>query len=750
MQGVEEAKKYMENIQNEATAEAASSSGSAANTLSKFFRVASRNTIAKGLARVTMEEAVKNTERILLEKKRLEMAKTASDDEKAEVLAQELYNEPGSLLQEKELAHIYTESGCPGAEVREEVDCNSIPNSRTRRTITGVCNNLEHPTQGASETPFQRMIPARYADGISAPFNQAGTRRKFLSPHPSARLVSSRTIRDVSRNDRRLTHLTMQWGQFMDHDLDLAVEAPPSEVTCNGCAQDGLCFAVVIPPNDFNFGRRTKAGRSLGKCLPFRRTLAACPENPTAFNIREQVNELTHYIDGSMVYGSTDEVASTLRGSNGRLRVSANNNLPIHNSSQVPCALPNGPCCQPQFGARGCFLAGDVRALEHVSLTVMHTIWVREHNRIVKRLRQLNPGWSSDRLFLEARDIVIAQIQQITFNEYLPALYGSRANMRRFIQDYNGYNPEIDASIPNVFATAAFRFGHSQIQPNFARLNRKFRPIRAGPLSLLNSFFSTTEFANSADGGPGTEVDTIARGWIVQPARAVDEFLNSILTTQLFQRGKEPGMDLATLNIQRGRDHGLPGYATWKRFCLNAFRVSSPFQSSRTRAQLRRLYFSNENIDLFVGAMSERTRRGSSLGSILSCIFGLTFSRLRDGDRFWYENKNTVFSPAQLRQIRRTSFARVLCDNTNVNAVQKNPFLRSRRRSCRTTPGINLSAWREKKHAEEEEQKATTAELENELAKILGDVQEENDEIPNDDLTEELDINEVDSEVSVG
>ena len=700
MQGVKDAKQYMKKV--ETTAKAASSSRTAAQTLAKFFRAASPRAKAMGKARVMMEEAVKRTERILLDKKRLAMAEAASND-KAEVLAQELYNKPGSLLQKKELAHIYSESECE--EVREEVDCDMIPFSNSIRTITGECNNLEHPTQGASLTPFQRIIQAQYADGISTPFNQGSLPNKgpFLAPSPSARLVSDTTILDRQINDTRLTHLVMQWGQFMDHDLDLAVEADPEEVACGVCEQSANCLAVVVPNDDEDFGVGT---RQNGNCLTFRRTLAACPENPTAFNAREQVNELTHYIDGSMVYGSTNARAAFLRTkNNGKLRVSAGNNLPIMNSTQSPECAPDGPCCPPQFGANGCFVAGDIRSLEHVSLTVMHTIWVREHNRVADGLAAVNPQWDDERLFIEARNIIIAQIQQITFEEYLPALYGSLGNMRRFIANYSGYNKLVDASIPSSFATAAYRFGHSQIQPVFERLGNDFGSIPAGPLNLVDSFFSPTEFQNSAVNGLATAVDSITRGWIVQPARALDEFLNEVITTQLLETEEEVGMDLATLNIQRGRDHGLPRYGTWRSFCRNAFNVRRPFRNMLTKIRLMQLYGMTDNADLFVGALAEEalTNGRGVLGAILACIFGLTFSRLRDGDRFWYENRDPnleLFNDAQLEQIRRTSFARVLCDNTNLEDIQRNPFLQGNRGEiCNpqfsSIAGIDFSAWRE-------------------------------------------------------
>lgn len=697
MQGIAHAEEYVQTMEKATQAEAASTSKSAAKLLKNFFRKASAKSVAMGMARIKMEEAVERAERILLEKKRQQIAMVASKEEQAEVIADELYHKPGTILGEKELAHIYQLTQCE--ELRPDPNCAETAFYHSLRSITGVCNNLEHPTQGASFTPFQRILPPRYADGLRSLFDQSQEPDlgPFLPPFPSARIVSDTAITDREINDTILTHLIMQWGQFMDHDLVLAVEFPGVECDLDTCAQTPICAPIRVPSDDSEFGENTA---NMGRCHAFQRTVPACQENPTSFEPREQVNELTHYIDGSMVYGSTEARALFLReGQGGRLRESANDNLP----TQPPCApfenplgevTPGGTdCCPPGFD--DCFVGGDVRVLEHVSLTVMHTVFVREHNRIAAALSQVNPQWEDERLYIETRDIVIAEIQHITFDEYLPALFGD-VNFARYIGQYPGYNPEIDASIPNSFATAAYRFGHSQIQPTFARLDSNLQPVSAGPLNLRDSFFNPTEFFN------GGGVSPIVQGWVVQPARALDEFLNSVITSQLFVSAAGIGLDLASLNIQRGRDHGLPGYATFKRFCASAIGQQSDFRNQLTALRLTKLYKSEEDIDLFVGALAEEPLIGSPLGSILTCIFALTFTRLRAGDRFWYENPDPsldIFTPDQLTQIKRTSLARILCDNGGLQSVQAQPFfldvLSFDTVGCNTIPGIDFMPFQE-------------------------------------------------------
>ena len=98
----------------------------------------------------------------------------------------------------------------------------------------------------------------------------------------------------------------------------------------------------------------------------------------------------------------------------------------------------------------------------------MHTIFLREHNRVADKLRQRNQGWSDERLFQEAKRFVNAEYQHIVYNEWLPVVLG-----KQFINTYglfplsSGYSQDYDTSfdprITNEFATAAFRFGHSLV-----------------------------------------------------------------------------------------------------------------------------------------------------------------------------------------------------------------------------------------------------------------------------------------------
>lgn len=337
-----------------------------------------------------------------------------------------------------------------------------------------------------------------------------------------------------------------------------------------------------------------------------------------------------------------------------------------------------------------CFLAGDFRVNEQSSLTVMHTLWVREHNRIARFIKDNNPSLTASKVFLVTREIVTSEIQKITFQDYLPMILGD--SYSTLIPDYAGYDDTINPSIPNAFASAAFRFGHSQIQPHFARLGENYEPIPAGPLPLVDAFFNTSHVRQF-----GT--DPILRGLVTKKARQVDEYLNSILTSRLFaDNATSPGLDLASLNIQRGRDHGLPTYLTWKQWAKERCGLDSDFRSEVTHIRLLQTYGSLPNVDLFVGGLAEKALPGAVVGAVFACIFSKTFVALRDGDRYFYENSNpktALFSREQRAQLNRASLSRVICDNTDITQIQRNAFLANdaSRVSCSRLPSVDLSPW---------------------------------------------------------
>lgn len=141
------------------------------------------------------------------------------------------------------------------------------------------------------------------------------------------------------------------------------------------------------------------------------------------------------------------------------------------------------------------------------------------------------------------------------------------------------------------------------------------------------------------------------------------------------------GLDLAAINIQRGRDHGLPAYTKWREPCglspitdwNDLERVVGPLSARRIQSGYR----SVDDIDLFVGGLAERPVVGGLVGPVFACIIAQQFSNLRKGDRFWYENGGfeSSFTPAQLQSIRQVSFAQVVCRALGAGTLQPHIFL---------------------------------------------------------------------------
>lgn len=485
------------------------------------------------------------------------------------------------------------------------------------RTYNGSNNNTAQPTWGQAGTPFRRRTTVAYGDGLDTP---AGAGR------PSARRVSNRiAAATASRpNSRNVSDFVWQWGQFLDHDLDLTFTANPAEP-----------FPIAVPTGDLYFDPNSTGVMTIGLNRSSYQRIG---------NIRQQVNQITAFIDASMVYGSDAATAAALRtGNAGRMRVSAGRLLPM--------------------AADGSFMAGDIRVNEQTNLIAIHTLFVREHNYWAGEIRAANPGWTDEQIFQLARAIVGAEIQQITYREFLPLLLGPNA-----LAPYRGYNPATNPSIENAFATAAYRLGHSMLSSSLLRLDRNGQPIPEGPIRLKDAFFNPSAVATLG-------IEPYLRGMARQKAQELDNQIVDDVRNFLFGAPGAGGFDLAALNIQRGRDHGLPGY-NQVRANYGLPRVTSWTQISSdpaVRTKLASLYSSPDQVDLWVAGLAEDHVPGGLVGPTFRAILKDQFERLRDGDRFWHEG---YLPPSVLQSVREQSFARILRRNTNIGTeIQPNVWI---------------------------------------------------------------------------
>ncbi len=502
---------------------------------------------------------------------------------------------------------------------------------REFRSIDGSGNNLEQTAWGSAGTDFLRKAGAHYADGVATPAGDA---------RPGAREVSNAVYAQAAPipDARGASDVLWLWGQFLDHDITLTKGAGTPEA-----------FDIPIPKGDPYFDPLA-TGTAV---MPFVRSGFAPDSGTGPGDPREQVNEITAYIDASMIYGSDAARAAFLRGDGGKLKLGEDGHLPFHDGS-----LPDAP----QDGSVA-FAAGDVRANENVALTAMQTLFAREHNRLVDELAVKHPDYDAERLYQEAKALVEAKIQAITYNEFLPLLLGKDA-----LPGYDGYRSDVDPGIGNMFATAAYRVGHTMLGSTIWRVEENADEAAFGHLALRDAFFRPDRILN--EGG----VDPILRGVALGHAQAIDASLVDDVRNFLFGAPGSGGLDLAALNIQRGRDHGLASYNE-TREAYGLTRVASFSEITEDRglqAILRDLYGSVEQIDVWVGGLAEDLMPGAMVGELFQAVLVDQFVQLRDGDRFWYQSR---FSGDALEAIEETSLAAIIKLNSGIDYIQDNVFL---------------------------------------------------------------------------
>ncbi len=462
-----------------------------------------------------------------------------------------------------------------------------------------------------------RIVEANYSDGNSQIIDGADA------------VSIAQTVFDQNGDmpdPQGLSAMFVTWGQFIDHDMDLT-EAQ----------ENGEAFDIVVPSGDPLFD---PAGTG-EVTIPLTRSQVDPTTGTSVDNPLQQISSITAYLDGSQVYGSDQATADSLRSfEGGRLLVTDDGLIPQDDEGMV--------------------IAGDTRASENISLTAMQTLFVREHNRLANAISAANGDLSDEQIYQQARAIVIAQIQSITYNEFLPALLGRRA-----ISEYQGYDPTVDPTIANEFSTAAFRFGHSTLNEDIEFFDNDGRAV-LDEISLAEAFNNPSLLEE-------TGIDSLLKYEASTQAQEVDLEVVDSLRNLLFGPPGAGGLDLVALNIQRGRDHGLSDYnSTREAYGLTAVESFADITSdTELQADLESLYGTVDNIDLWVGLLAEDHVRGSSVGELTQTIIVDQFERLRDGDRLWYEN---VYSGSELRQLHATSLADVIQRNTGVTGLQENVF----------------------------------------------------------------------------
>jgi len=398
--------------------------------------------------------------------------------------------------------------------------------------------------------------------------------------------------------------------------------------------------------------------------IPLRRARYDVTTGDSSLDPRQHPNLVTSFIDASMVYGSDDARALALRTLvDGKLKTSgvAGDLLPLNDAATFPDGTLENDNAGRQDPAT-LFAAGDVRANENVALIALHTLLAREHNRLADGIKTADPSLTDEQVYQQARRMVGAIIQHITYSEYLPLLAGADV-----LPDYSGYDPTVDPSISALFSTAAFRLGHTQLFPEILRLDENGASLPGGPLTLRSAFFTTVPIQN--DG-----IEPYLRGLVAAQAQEADVHVIDDVRNMLFGPPGAGGMDLPAINIQRGRDLGLPSYNRARvDFGLpRVHRFAEITTDPAVQAALQSAYGSVDLVDAWTGGIAEDHLPGAMVGPLFAAIVVDQFTRSRDGDRFWYENGQ--FTPAELQQIRATTLAELIERNTTITGLPASVF----------------------------------------------------------------------------
>uniref|UniRef100_A0A0C9R1B3 Pxd_2 protein n=1 Tax=Fopius arisanus TaxID=64838 RepID=A0A0C9R1B3_9HYME len=605
-------------------------------------------------------------------------------------------------------AHFVSKSKLNGTTVgdacaaKQRVSCRS---NYPYRTIDGSCNNPDNPRWGSALTAYSRILFPSYADGIQQP------RGASQRPHvlPGARLVSTRLSRSNDQSDVFKTLAVMQWSQFIANDMAHTVVRKmvtmKEPISC--CSSDGRspaprylhphCAHISVPEEDPVYGQHAI------RCMNYVRSMPVL-KTDCSFGPMEQMNQVTHFLDGSTVYGSDNDRAEELRTfQGGKLRVENLNGF-----SYLPRAQNSADVCEDPDN---CYRAGDDRVNFEPHLAVMHTIWLREHNRIAEELSKINPTWSDEKLYQESRRIVIAEIQHITYKEWLPTILGSKyARTLGFVssndQDRVNYNSYEDPAVSNEASTAVLRFLNSLKRGQLSMTDDERR--NNGSLKLSEYFYKPKII--ESDG----VFDGLLRGLTSQTSGKMDINFAPVMTQGLYRTSNnELGLDIISLDIQRGRDHGIPGYNHYRKYCgllsAKTFDDMLDHIPRETVRKLAELYNHPNDVDLIVGGMAEMPVENSILGPTFKCLLSEQLARTRWTDRYFYDSaaQPRPFVNEQLTQIRRVTLARIICDNSNrISRMQPNAFLRinegNELASCtdfEAIPSVDLLAFAEKDKA---------------------------------------------------
>uniref|UniRef100_A0A3P9DSH1 NAD(P)H oxidase (H2O2-forming) n=1 Tax=Maylandia zebra TaxID=106582 RepID=A0A3P9DSH1_9CICH len=540
----------------------------------------------------------------------------------------------------------------------------------------GWYNSLGYPRRGAVGTHLMRLVPAHYSDGVYHPVQEP------LLPNPrrlSRLLAGGPSGLPSTRNQ---TVLSLFFGYHVTFEI--------FDSRTPGCPPEFM--HIPVPKGDPVFDP-TASGKVLllFQRGPWDKESGQSPSNP-----RIQVNLVTAWIDGSSIYGPSTSWSDSRRSFSGGLLTSGSEwNMPKKGGRQMWSAAD--PSTREAV-AEGLYELGNAWANENVFTAAEGIIWFRYHNHIASKLHNNHPEWSDEELFQNARKTVVATFQNIALYEWLPAYLNGKK-----LPPYPGYQKFVDPGISPEFQAAAIRFGITMAPPGVYMRNRTchFREIinidgsTSPAMRLCNSFWKRQEVNMKKS----QDVDDLLMGMASQIAEREDNIVVEDLRDFMYGPLRFTRTDLVAMTIQRGRDFGLRSYTEIRKALdlppVNKFEDINP-ELNHTNPQLLRdiaeLYDGDiSKLELFPGGLLE-TLDGP--GPVFSAIVLDQFERIRNGDRFWFENKqNGLFTDKEIQAIRSVTYRDVLIAVTSAEAshIQNNVFFWKDGDPCPQPTQLNAS-----------------------------------------------------------
>ncbi|XP_047244662.1 dual oxidase 2 [Girardinichthys multiradiatus] len=526
----------------------------------------------------------------------------------------------------------------------------------------GWYNSLAHPERGAVGSHLVRLVPARYWDGVYQPVHEP--------VQPNARGLSRLLAGGPSGlpSARNRTVLSLFFGYHVAFEI-FDLRAP-------GCPPQFM--NIKVPKGDPVFDHNA-TGKVL---LPFQRGQWDKLSGQSPSNPRIQVNSVTAWMDGSSIYGPSSSWSDFLRNFSGGLLTSGSEwNMPNQGGGRNFMWSAPDPSTG-EHGPRGLYELGNAWANENLFTAAEGIIWFRYHNYIATKLHKEHPEWSDEKLFQNARKTVVATFQNIALYEWLPVFLGDKK-----LPPYPGYQKFVDPGISPEFQAAAIRFGITMAPPGVYMRNRTchFRESinidgsTSPAMRLCNSFWKR----QSANLKISQDVDELLMGMASQIAEKEDNIVVEDLRDYMYGPLRFSRTDLVALTIQRGRDFGLQSYTETRRALdlppVKTFEEINPELSSINPQLLRdvaELYGGDIlKLELFPGGLLEST---DGPGPVFSAIILDQFERIRNGDRFWFENKqNGLFTDEEIQTICNVTYRDVLIAVTCAEPtdLQSNVFL---------------------------------------------------------------------------